>query len=77
VATLPEPSSQDAAREFLTIGQQLLEAYRNASLELKAGEERAALSKTIHENIYHGQYGSAGGDIQSCTEAVWRNITDL
>jgi len=49
VTALPEQSVQDAARDFLTVGQERLKAFRDASLQLKAGEERAALSKAVHE----------------------------
>lgn len=49
VTALPEQSAQDAARDFLTVGQERLKAYRDASLQLKAGEERASLSKTVCE----------------------------
>lgn len=49
VAALPEPSKQDAARDFLTIGQERLETYRRASLKLKAAREKAGIARTVFE----------------------------
>jgi RecF/RecN/SMC N terminal domain len=49
VNALPEPSVQEAARDFLSAGQERLEAYRDASLALKAAEERSILAKSIYE----------------------------
>src|SRR5579871_2178731 len=49
IAALPEPTQQDAARDFLTVGQERLEAYRGASIKLKAGEERAALARRVFD----------------------------
>src|SRR3546814_14277741 len=46
VAAIPEPSAQDAARAFLTVGQERLEQYRTARKRSASGNarsERAAL----------------------------------
>lgn len=64
VAAIPEPSSQDAARAFLTIGQERLDQYRTARKRHASGKarsERAALVFKIFgdtttkalEAIYH------------------------
>ncbi|MCY7281513.1 MAG: hypothetical protein LH610_11595 [Sphingomonas bacterium] len=64
VAAIPEPSSQDAARAFLTVGQERLEQYRTARKRHASGKarsERAALVFKIFgdtttkalEAIYH------------------------
>jgi hypothetical protein len=49
VLGLPEPSQQDAARDFLTIGQERLETYRQASLKLKAAKERAVIARSVFD----------------------------
>lgn len=41
VAAIPEPSSQDAARSFLTIAQERLEQYRTARKRHASGKARA------------------------------------
>lgn len=45
IAAIPEPTKQDAAREFLVVAQERLEQYRTAKLKVTAGKlsaERAA-----------------------------------
>lgn len=49
VAAIPEPTQQDAAREYLTICQERLEAYRGISLRTKRAEEYAAQNLKIYE----------------------------
>jgi hypothetical protein len=49
VAVIPEPSQQDAAREYLIVGQEKLEAYRKASLQLEAGNARAVTAKQVYD----------------------------
>lgn len=59
VSALPEPSQQDAARDFPSVGQEKLEAYRQASLKLKAAEQQATTSRFVVDH-----YGKV-------TEGVW------
>ena len=47
VKSIPEPTKQDAAREFLIIGQERFEAYKDVSRCLKQAEEQAVLSKNV------------------------------
>jgi recombinational DNA repair ATPase RecF len=49
VAAIPEPTQQDAARDYLTVCQERLEAYRGVSLRLKQAEERAKITREISE----------------------------
>ena len=49
VAALPEPSQQDAARDYLTVCQERLEAYRGVSLRLKQAEGRKVMLRKIYE----------------------------
>jgi hypothetical protein len=52
VVVLPEPSQQDAAREFLIVGQEKLEAYRKARMTLSNAEQKAKTARFVFE-----QYG--------------------
>src|SRR6266850_2111899 len=45
VAGLPEPTKQDAARDYLSVAQERLETYREASLALKKAQAQAELTK--------------------------------
>ncbi len=41
IAAIPEPTKQDAARDFLVLAQERLETYRTARLKLATGKVRA------------------------------------
>lgn len=45
VAALPDPSKQDAAREWLTIAQERLEAYRAAMRKRKTAKDEAQIAR--------------------------------
>lgn len=49
IAAIPEPTQQDAARDFLTISQERLEAYRTAQFRLKQVEDRAQIAKKVSD----------------------------
>jgi len=49
IAALPEPTDQDAARDYLTIGQERLENYRTVLAQLKQAQERASLCRRVYE----------------------------
>ncbi|GBQ27210.1 AAA family ATPase [Gluconacetobacter azotocaptans] len=49
VAALPEPSVQDAARDFLTVGQERLDQFRRAGQALAVGRARAERSAKAFE----------------------------
>ncbi len=68
VSALPEPSQQDAARDFLTVGQERLEAYRQASLKLKTEKERATTARTVFE-VY-------GAVTTTALEAIYKNVEE-
>lgn len=51
VTAIPDPTKQDAARDYLTIGQEKLEAYRAISLRHKQAEERAKMTATIFDTF--------------------------
>lgn len=49
VTAIPEPTQQDAAREYLTVSQERLEAFRGISQRLKRTEEQSALAKVAYD----------------------------
>lgn len=49
VAALPEPSVQDAARDFLTVGQERLDQFRRTRQALAVGRARAQRSAKAFE----------------------------
>jgi AAA domain len=53
IASIPSPTEQDAARDYLTVAQERLEAYRSAALAEKRAEEHAAISLKVHNSYGH------------------------
>lgn len=49
VTALPEPSRQDAAREWLTLAQERLDQFRLAKRNLKSATERAATARKVSD----------------------------
>ncbi len=49
VSTIPEPTEQDAARDFLTVAQERFEAYRTAQFRLRQIEDRAKLAEQVSQ----------------------------
>jgi recombinational DNA repair ATPase RecF len=49
IMAIPEPTKQDAAREFLVVAQERLEQYRTAKLKVTAGKLRAERAATIFQ----------------------------
>jgi len=66
IAALPEPTQQDAARDYLSVGQERLEAYRQASLKLRGAEQKAGASQFIFET-----YGNV---TTSALETIYKNV---
>jgi len=66
VASLPEPSQQDAARDFLSVGQEKLEAYRQAQLKLRAAQQRAATARHVADT-----YGRVTTE---ALEGIYKNV---
>lgn len=65
VAAIPEPTQQDAARDFLTVGQERLEAYQGVSQRLKKAEEQGQLAKAVYEAYTKVSTGELEGIYQS------------
>ena len=51
IAALPEPTKQDAAREWLTVAQERLDVYRDAMRKQKVAKEQAEKARQV-SNIY-------------------------
>lgn len=66
VLALPEPNQLDAARDFLSVGQEKLESYRNAALAAKAAEDRATTARLVFET-----YGRVTTE---ALEAIYKNV---
>ena len=46
---IPDATDQDAARDYLTVAQERLQAYRDAAIAEKRAEERATLTRAVSE----------------------------
>src|SRR3546814_16374443 len=86
VAAIPEPSAQDAARAFLTVGQERLEQYRTARKRYASGNarsERAAVVFNIFgdtntkalEAIYHEVQEEFAAYLRSNNKNNQRHLT--
>lgn len=66
IVALPEPTQQDAARDFLSVGQERLEAYRQASLKLKGAEQKAGTARFVFKTY---------GDVTTnALETIYKNV---
>lgn len=73
ITALPEPSTQDAAREYLIVAQERMEAYRTASAQLKACQSRIAIAEKVHK-----EYGDVMTieleNVYASVEKTFRNL---
>jgi recombinational DNA repair ATPase RecF len=77
VAGLPEPSKQDASREFLIIAQERLETYRAAKLKTIAGKVRAgrsAQASAIFGDVATRALEGIYKDVEKAFSAYYREI---
>lgn len=72
IASIPEPSEQDAARDFLTVGQERLEAWRTAQFHLKETEDRAQLAKIVSDSYTAVSNQSSRRRLQGSRERIQR-----
>lgn len=68
IASLPEPSVQDAARDFLTIGQERLDQFRKAKQNLAIGIARKERSAKVFEVF--------GTTTTKALEAIYEEVQD-
>jgi hypothetical protein len=66
VDSLPEPSDRDAARDYLTVGQERLEAWRQAASRHSAAQSRADVAERVHK-IY-------GATCDKALEAIYKDV---
>lgn len=66
IAAIPEPTKQDAARDFLVIGQERLDQYRSAKLATSASKLRAERANKVF-----AMYGSV---TTSALEKIYQNV---
>jgi len=79
IAAIPEPSKQDAARDFLVLAQERLEHYRTARLKVVAGKLRADRATTVF-NTY-GTVTTAAlekiyKDVETAFASYYRKINE-
>ncbi|MEX1138916.1 MAG: AAA family ATPase [Bacteroidota bacterium] len=73
VNAIPEPTQQDAARDYLTVCQERLEVFRGARLQLRKTKEEAALTRSVYD-VYVKTSTDILGEIY---KEVEKNFTDL
>ncbi len=83
VAALPEPTKQDAAREWLTVAQERLEVWRDAMRKQKAAKEQAERTRqisdiyaTTSDTVLAGIYAAVEKDFASLYGFVNRDDED-
>lgn len=70
---LPDPSKQDSARDFLVLGQERLEKYRQASRSLARAKQQAEVSKHIYD-LYASVVTEELGDIYKQVESSFAEL---
>ena len=83
VAALPEPTKQDAAREWLTVAQERLEVWRETMRKQKAAKEQAQRARqvsdiyaTTSDKVLAGIYAAVEKDFASLYSFVNRDDED-
>ncbi|MFT8990098.1 MAG: AAA family ATPase [Gluconobacter albidus] len=66
VESLPEPTDRDAARDFLTVGQERLESWRQAMTKYSAGKAKADAAAKVHA-LY-------GATTDKALEAIYKEV---
>lgn len=77
VAAIPEPTKQDAAREFLVVAQERLENYRAAKLSVTAGKlraDRAAKTFEVFGNVTTKALESIYKEVEETFSEYYRKI---
>jgi recombinational DNA repair ATPase RecF len=66
IAAIPEPTKQDAARDFLVLAQERLEAYRAARLKLETGK--------VHADRATRVFNSYGTVTTTALEKIYKDV---
>ncbi|MGL6029426.1 MAG: ATP-binding protein, partial [Legionella sp.] len=73
VEALPDPSIQDAAKEYLIISQERLETYRSDSVILKECQARIAIAEKVY-NVYSDVMTTELSNLYASVEINFRNL---
>jgi hypothetical protein len=73
VAAIPDPTDRDAARDYLTVAQERLQAFRDATVAEKRSEERATLTRKVFDT-YGTVSTSVLKDIYKTVEAQFGEL---
>ncbi|PKO70700.1 MAG: chromosome segregation protein SMC [Betaproteobacteria bacterium HGW-Betaproteobacteria-16] len=76
IAALPEPNVQEAARDYLTICQERLETFRQASAALKAASSKAQLARDVFD-IYASETTKALDAIYALVQETFSRLYRL
>lgn len=76
IAALPEPNVQEAARDYLTICQERLEAFRQSSAALKAASSKAQLARDVFD-IYASETTKALDAIYALVQETFSRLYRL
>ncbi|HAT9135678.1 TPA: AAA family ATPase [Legionella pneumophila] len=73
IEALPEPSTQDAAKEYLIVAHERIETYRSTSSQLKACQSRIAIAEQVHK-VYGDVMTTELENLYSSVEKNFRNL---
>ncbi|HAT6309908.1 TPA: AAA family ATPase [Legionella pneumophila] len=73
IEALPDPSIQDAAKEYLIVAQERMETYRSASIQLKVCQSRIAIADKVH-NVYGDVMTTELENLYVSVEKNFRNL---
>lgn len=73
VSDLPEPTKQDAARDWLAVAQERLEVWRNALREQKVAKEQAEMARLV-SNIYAKTSDTVLAETYKAVEEEFRSL---
>lgn len=79
IKAIPEPTKQDAAREFLVLVQERLELYRTARLKVAAGKvrsDRAAKVSTTYGEVTTASLENIYKDVETAFSGYYRKINE-
>jgi len=79
IGAIPEPTKQDAARDFLVIAQERLEKYREARLNVSAGKlraERATKAISVYDTVTTAALEKIYKKVEAAFEGYYRKINE-
>lgn len=79
ISAIPEPTKQDAAKEFLILAQERLEQFRSAKLKVKAGKlqaERSAKVFATYGTVTTAALEKIYNDVETAFSGYYRKINE-